>query len=61
MADAVKTIFKAANVPIDWEQFNLSGYDEVPDEKLLRQAMDSIRRNKVALKGTVSNTKGLIW
>ncbi|KAJ3326576.1 isocitrate dehydrogenase (NAD(+)) idh1 [Blyttiomyces sp. JEL0837] len=51
MATAVKTIFKAAHVPIEWEQFDLSGYKPERDETLLRQAMDSIRRNKVALKG----------
>ena len=51
MATAVKTIFKAAQVPIDWEQFDLSGYTQ-RDEILLKQAMDSIRRNKFALKGT---------
>ncbi|KAI9203545.1 uncharacterized protein BJ171DRAFT_145504 [Polychytrium aggregatum] len=50
MANSVKTIFKAANVPVEWEQFDLSGYTET-DAKLLKQATDSIRRNKVALKG----------
>ncbi|KAJ3053857.1 isocitrate dehydrogenase (NAD(+)) idh1 [Rhizophlyctis rosea] len=50
MSTAVKTIFKAAGVPIEWEQFDLSGYT-ARDEQLLKQAMDSIRRNKVALKG----------
>ncbi|KND00261.1 isocitrate dehydrogenase, NAD-dependent [Spizellomyces punctatus DAOM BR117] len=50
MATAVKTIFKAAHVPIEWEQFDLSGYTK-KDEGLLKQAMDSIRRNRVALKG----------
>ncbi|KAI8817705.1 uncharacterized protein EV422DRAFT_212987 [Fimicolochytrium jonesii] len=50
MATAVKTIFGAAEVPIEWEQFDLSGYTK-KDEVLLKQAMDSIRRNKVALKG----------
>ncbi|KAJ3035066.1 isocitrate dehydrogenase (NAD(+)) idh1 [Rhizophlyctis rosea] len=50
MSTAVKTIFKAAGVPVEWEQFDLSGYTE-RDEALLKQAMDSIRRNKVALKG----------
>jgi isocitrate dehydrogenase (NAD+) len=55
MAMAVKTIFKAANVPIDWEQFDLSGYSK-RNESLLLQAMDSIRRNKVALKGNFSKS-----
>ncbi|KAJ3254077.1 isocitrate dehydrogenase (NAD(+)) idh1 [Boothiomyces macroporosus] len=51
MAIAVKTIFRAADVPIEWEQFDLTGYTESKDDTLLRQAMDSIRKNKVALKG----------
>ncbi|KAJ3161800.1 isocitrate dehydrogenase (NAD(+)) idh1 [Geranomyces michiganensis] len=50
MANAVKTVFSAANVPVNWEQFDLSGYTK-KDEQMLKQAMDSIRRNKVALKG----------
>ncbi|KAJ3096671.1 isocitrate dehydrogenase (NAD(+)) idh1 [Phlyctochytrium planicorne] len=57
MAQAVKTIFKAAQVPIEWEQFDLSGYT-ARDELLLRQAMDSIRRNKVALKGILYTPVG---
>lgn len=54
MASSVKTIFKAAQVPIEWEQFDLTGYttENVKDDSgKLRQAMDSIRKNKVALKG----------
>ncbi|KAJ3200970.1 isocitrate dehydrogenase (NAD(+)) idh1 [Dinochytrium kinnereticum] len=57
MAHAVKTIFKAAHVPIEWEQFDLSGYT-ARDEILLKQAMDSIRRNKVALKGILYTPVG---
>ncbi|KAI9346035.1 hypothetical protein DFJ73DRAFT_626441 [Zopfochytrium polystomum] len=51
MSKAVKSIFTAANVPIEWEQFDLSGYSQEVDEKLLAEATDSIRRNRVALKG----------
>jgi isocitrate dehydrogenase (NAD+) len=49
MSTAVKTIFKAAGVPIQWEQFDLKGSST--DDTKLRQAMDSIRKNRVALKG----------
>ncbi|KAL2911343.1 isocitrate dehydrogenase (NAD(+)) idh1 [Polyrhizophydium stewartii] len=52
MAASVKDIFKAVNAPVTWEQFDLSGYTET-DAPLLRQAMDSIRKNKVALKGVL--------
>ncbi|KAJ3159668.1 isocitrate dehydrogenase (NAD(+)) idh1 [Irineochytrium annulatum] len=58
MAQAVKTIFKAANVPIDWEVYDLSGETEHRNEALLAQAMDSIRRNKVALKGIIYTPVG---
>ncbi|KAH6561140.1 hypothetical protein BASA50_004077 [Batrachochytrium salamandrivorans] len=52
MATSVKSIFKAVNAPINWEQFDLSGYTE-GDATQLRQAMDSIRKNRVALKGVL--------
>ncbi|CAG8569592.1 5545_t:CDS:2 [Ambispora leptoticha] len=48
-AAAVKTIFKAANVPIEWEQLDVTGYTEKGDV-LFQQSVDSIRRNKIALK-----------
>lgn len=50
MANSVKTVFKAASVPVEWEEFDVSGL-KVADPALLKQTMDSIRRNKVALKG----------
>ncbi|KAJ3373035.1 isocitrate dehydrogenase (NAD(+)) idh1 [Kappamyces sp. JEL0680] len=63
MANAVKTIFRAADVPIEWEQFDLTGYTESRDDTLLKQAMASIRKNKVALKGTggFALTPGLLY
>jgi isocitrate dehydrogenase (NAD+) len=51
MANAVKTIFKAVHAPIEWEQFDLSGTTKAVDETLMKQALGSVRRNKVALKG----------
>ncbi|KAJ3390746.1 isocitrate dehydrogenase (NAD(+)) idh1 [Lobulomyces angularis] len=50
MANSVKAIFDAANVPVEFEQFNLSGHTE-KNELLSKQCLDSVRRNKVALKG----------
>ena len=41
MAKAVKTVFQAANVPVNWEQFDLSG--DVLDPGLLKQAMYGAR------------------
>ncbi|KAF9959148.1 isocitrate dehydrogenase (NAD(+)) idh1 [Mortierella alpina] len=49
-ADAVKTIFRAAHVPVDWEQFNVSGYTSA-DDLTFKQSVESLRRNKVGLKG----------
>lgn len=43
---AVKTVFSAANVPIDWEEVRVSDSDD------LSLALDSLRRNKIGLKGT---------
>ena len=51
MANAVKTILKAVNAPIEWELFDLSGMTKAVDETLMKQALGSVRRNKVALKG----------
>ena len=58
MANSVKTIFKAAQVPVEFEQFDVSGFGK-PDPELLKACSDSIRRNKVALKGTLIYNKDL--
>ncbi|CAH1758939.1 13133_t:CDS:10 [Entrophospora sp. SA101] len=49
IAESVKTVFKEAEVPIEWEQYNVTGYTEDSD-LLFQQSMESLRRNKVALK-----------
>ncbi|KAJ3201226.1 isocitrate dehydrogenase (NAD(+)) idh1 [Entophlyctis luteolus] len=51
MANSVQSIFKAANVPVEFETFDLASYNPATDANKLKQAMDSIKRNKVALKG----------
>ena len=50
ITDSVKEIFEAVNAPIDWEQYNVSGVSS-SGEALFREAMDSLKRNKVGLKG----------
>ncbi|KAF9360412.1 isocitrate dehydrogenase (NAD(+)) idh1 [Mortierella sp. NVP85] len=50
IAAAVKTIFRATNVPVDWEQFDVSGYTSA-DDTLFKRSVESLRRNKVGLKG----------
>ena len=54
VAETVKTIFKADNVPIDWEQVDVSGVDSgIPGsaEETFRESVASLKRNKLGLKG----------
>jgi len=58
MSNSVKTIFKAAGTPVEFEQFDLSGYGATGDAVLMKQALDSVRRNRVALKGVLYTPVG---
>ena len=49
----MKEIFEYINAPIEWEQYDFSGMSSA-GEGLFIQAMDSLKRNKVGLKG-ISN------
>ncbi|CAK7245750.1 MAG: isocitrate dehydrogenase (NAD(+)) idh1 [Sporothrix thermara] len=55
VAESVKTIFKADNVPIEWEQIDVTGVDtSAPTgrtEDLFKESVTSLRRNKLGLKG----------
>ncbi|TGZ85318.1 isocitrate dehydrogenase subunit 1 [Ascodesmis nigricans] len=52
VADSVKQIFKADNVPVDWDQVDVTGFGDKKDAELLfQQSVDSLKRNKVGLKG----------
>ncbi|XBQ91160.1 isocitrate dehydrogenase (NAD(+)) idh1 [Aspergillus fumigatus] len=53
VAESVKTIFKADNVPIEWEQVDVSGVDtgNKHSEELFKESIASLRRNKLGLKG----------
>lgn len=53
VSEAVKTIFKADNVPIEWEQIDVTGVEsgEKPTEDLFQQSIASLKRNKLGLKG----------
>ncbi|KAK5658930.1 hypothetical protein OQA88_1747 [Cercophora sp. LCS_1] len=55
VAESVKTIFKADNVPITWEQVEVSGLEEGKPtgrtEDAFNEAVASLRRNKLGLKG----------
>ncbi|KAK0533650.1 isocitrate dehydrogenase (NAD(+)) idh1 [Tilletia horrida] len=50
ITDSVKEIFEHLNTPVEWEQFDVSG-ETHGSEALFKEAMDSLRRNKVGLKG----------
>lgn len=50
ITESVKEIFDYVNAPIDWEQYNVSGMSS-EGEELFKQALDSLRRNRVGLKG----------
>ncbi|KAF9652181.1 hypothetical protein BDM02DRAFT_3137716 [Thelephora ganbajun] len=50
ITDSVKEIFEHVNAPIEWEQYDVSGMSTA-GENLFRQAMDSLKRNRVGLKG----------
>ncbi|KAK2741470.1 isocitrate dehydrogenase (NAD(+)) idh1 [Myotisia sp. PD_48] len=53
VAESVKTIFKADNVPIEWEQVDVTGVNSGSKrpEDLFRQSIASLKRNKLGLKG----------
>ena len=50
ITESVKEIFESVNAPIEWDQYDVSGMSSA-GEALFRQAMESLKRNKVGLKG----------
>lgn len=53
MSESVKEIFKADNVPIEWEQVDVSGMEtgNKHSDELFRESIASLKRNKLGLKG----------
>ena len=53
VAESVKSIFKADNVPIEWEQIDVTGVEsgDKHSEELFRESIASLKRNKLGLKG----------
>ena len=52
-ARAVKALFKYENVPIDFEEIDVHGIGDEPGAReLFNQSIESLKRNKVGLKGT---------
>lgn len=56
ITDSVKTIFKDQRVPIDWDVVNVSGHDD--GAAGVTQAVESLKRNKVGLKGILYTPTG---
>lgn len=56
VAESVKTVFKADNVPIEWEQVDVTGVEsgDKHSEELFRESIASLKRNKIGLKGIAS-------
>ncbi|EIN10454.1 hypothetical protein PUNSTDRAFT_64676 [Punctularia strigosozonata HHB-11173 SS5] len=52
ITDSVKEIFEHVNAPIEWEQYNVSGVSSA-GEDLFKQAMESLKRNRVGLKAGI--------
>jgi isocitrate dehydrogenase (NAD+) len=53
ITESVKEIFESVNAPIEWDQYDVSGMSSA-GEALFKQAMESLKRNKVGLKGPSS-------
>jgi isocitrate dehydrogenase (NAD+) len=53
VSESVKTIFKQDNVPVVWEQVDVTGVERgnKNSEDLFRESVNSLKRNKVGLKG----------
>ncbi|KAG2152316.1 hypothetical protein BD769DRAFT_1658737 [Suillus cothurnatus] len=64
ITDSVKEIFEHVNAPIEWEQYDVSGVSSA-GEDLFKQAMESLKRNRVGLKGIlftpISQTGHISW
>ena len=59
VTEAVLRIIQAANVSIEWERFVVGGHaQDLTGSALPDAVVDSVRRNKVALKGPVATPIG---
>ena len=53
VSESVRQIFKSDNVPVEWEQIDVSGMEtgDKHTEDLFRESIASLKRNKIGLKG----------
>lgn len=56
LTSSIKQVLSAVNAPIDWEEVEVTGYTHSDKDGRLDQALESIRRNKIALKGKLHTT-----
>ncbi|KAG9338304.1 hypothetical protein JZ751_025975 [Albula glossodonta] len=50
---AVKEVFKAGDVPVEFEEFHLSEVQNMASEEKLDQVLASMKTNRVAIKGKI--------
>ncbi|KAL3896574.1 MAG: hypothetical protein SGCHY_003982 [Lobulomycetales sp.] len=55
---SVVEIFRAADIPIDWEEVDVTPVIEHGKTKIPESAIESVNRNKVALKGPLATPIG---
>lgn len=55
LMSAVKTVFKAAAFPVNFEEFWLSEIQDHNSDDVMQEASDSILKNNVALTGDISS------
>ncbi|KAJ6260000.1 hypothetical protein Dda_5645 [Drechslerella dactyloides] len=62
-ANAVRTVFKADNVPVEFEQIDVSGLEEGRKnaEILFKECIASLKRNKVGLKDPDLTVLGIVY
>ncbi|XP_041748024.1 isocitrate dehydrogenase [NAD] subunit beta, mitochondrial isoform X3 [Coregonus clupeaformis] len=51
---AVKEVFKAADVPVEFEEFHLSEVQHMDSDEKLEQVLASMKTNRVAMKGKIN-------
>ncbi|KAL6470700.1 hypothetical protein MHYP_G00218190 [Metynnis hypsauchen] len=50
---AVKEVFKAGDVPVEFEEFHLSEVQNMASEEKLNEVLTSMKNNRVAIKGKI--------
>ncbi|XP_039615318.1 isocitrate dehydrogenase [NAD] subunit beta, mitochondrial isoform X2 [Polypterus senegalus] len=50
---SVKEVFKAGDVPVEFEEFHLSEVQNMASEEKLEEVLGSMKKNRVALKGKI--------